>query len=277
MGEGAAYRRHRIRTGLFEPKSLLPGNGIFRAETKRSKRLRKGQGHRGRDNVSLNNPAYSGLVAENREISVSVGVRGGAERNSNWVPSTQSLSNRSLASDPSRQFCDQMSLISSDNIVQKGLAWPCRGIPAPPSAQSRRAGHRPQRNGQDRRRSPRSPTSRGRSDDRAWHTAARCSRGCAKPDEPTTAARRGVLCAPNDEGGPVRDHGWPPSLSQSGSGRHAPGSTVSSGRSALLGPPAAAPTMPGVPSIFVPAVLLRTGRFVAARGGAPASASSGVA
>ena len=30
--------RHRIRTGLFEPKSPLRGNGIFRAETKRSKR-----------------------------------------------------------------------------------------------------------------------------------------------------------------------------------------------------------------------------------------------
>ena len=38
------------------------------------------------------------------------------------MPSTQSLSNRSLASDPPRQFCDQMSLIASDNIVQKGLA-----------------------------------------------------------------------------------------------------------------------------------------------------------
>ncbi len=38
------------------------------------------------------------------------------------MPSTQSLSNRSLASDAGRQFCDQMSLISSDNIVQKGLA-----------------------------------------------------------------------------------------------------------------------------------------------------------
>jgi hypothetical protein len=37
------------------------------------------------------------------------------------VPGTQSLSNRSLASDPPRQFRDQMSLISIDNIVQKGL------------------------------------------------------------------------------------------------------------------------------------------------------------
>jgi Phosphoenolpyruvate-dependent sugar phosphotransferase system, EIIA 2 len=40
---------------------------------------------------------------------------------SNCVPSTQSLSNRSLASDPPRQFCDQMSL--SDSIIQKGLAF----------------------------------------------------------------------------------------------------------------------------------------------------------
>ena len=39
----------------------MPENGIFGAETKR---LRKGQGHRGRDDVSLNNPANSGLVAE---------------------------------------------------------------------------------------------------------------------------------------------------------------------------------------------------------------------
>ena len=38
------------------------------------------------------------------------------------MPSTQSLSNRSLAGDPPRQFCDQMSLTSIDNLVQKGLA-----------------------------------------------------------------------------------------------------------------------------------------------------------
>jgi hypothetical protein len=65
---------------LFEPQSLLPGNGIFGAETKRSKRFRKGQGHRGRDNVSLNNPANSGLVVENREISIGTKVRGGPGR-----------------------------------------------------------------------------------------------------------------------------------------------------------------------------------------------------
>ena len=33
--------RHRIRTGLFEPKSPLRKNRIFRAETKRPKRLWK--------------------------------------------------------------------------------------------------------------------------------------------------------------------------------------------------------------------------------------------
>jgi hypothetical protein len=86
VGEGAAYHRHRIRTGLFEPKSLLPGNGIFRAETKRSKRLRKGQGHRGRDNVSLNNPANSGLVDSNHG-SARLGMRDLREE----IPTARSL------------------------------------------------------------------------------------------------------------------------------------------------------------------------------------------
>jgi hypothetical protein len=37
-GRRSCPHRHRIRTGLFEPKSPLRGNGIFRAETKRPKR-----------------------------------------------------------------------------------------------------------------------------------------------------------------------------------------------------------------------------------------------
>ena len=37
-GRRSCAHRHRIRTGLFEPKSPLRGNGIFRAETKRPKR-----------------------------------------------------------------------------------------------------------------------------------------------------------------------------------------------------------------------------------------------
>jgi hypothetical protein len=65
----------------------LSGNGIFRAETKRPKRLRKGQGHRGRDNVSLNNPPIRGLFDGNREISVRKRVRGGPERTR--TPGTQ--------------------------------------------------------------------------------------------------------------------------------------------------------------------------------------------
>ena len=42
----------------FEPESL-PGNGIFRAETKRPKPLWKVQERRCRDKISLNNPAHS--------------------------------------------------------------------------------------------------------------------------------------------------------------------------------------------------------------------------
>src|SRR5580700_6799214 len=37
-GRRSCPHRHRIRTGLFEPKSPLLGNGISRAETKRPKR-----------------------------------------------------------------------------------------------------------------------------------------------------------------------------------------------------------------------------------------------
>jgi hypothetical protein len=69
-----------LEPSLFEPQSLLPGNGIFGAETKRSKWLRKVGGHRGRDNVSLNNPANSGRVAQNRGISIGMRVRGGPGR-----------------------------------------------------------------------------------------------------------------------------------------------------------------------------------------------------
>ena len=47
------------------------------------------------------------------------------------MPSTQSLSNWSLASDPGRQFCDQMFFaISSNNIVQQKRAdWHSRAQP----------------------------------------------------------------------------------------------------------------------------------------------------
>ena len=73
----------------------------------------------------------------------------------------------------------------------------------------------------------------------------------------------------------VRNHGRPLSSSRAGFCRHAPGSTVSSARSVPLGSAPAAPTKPACrrPST----VLLRTGRFVAARCDAPPAASSGVA
>ena len=46
------------------------------------------------------------------------------------------------------------------------------------------------------------------SGDRAWHIAARCSRGCAEPDAPTIAARRAAPCAANDGAGPCQ-RSWP--------------------------------------------------------------------
>ena len=88
----------------FEPslcglRSPLPGNEISGAE-KNAPIRRPNHGSAVR---SHNKPANSGPFSS--------------------VPSTQSLSNRSLASDSPRQFCDQMSPISSNNIVQKGLAF----------------------------------------------------------------------------------------------------------------------------------------------------------
>ena len=39
-GRRSCPHRHPIRTGLFEPKSPFPGNGIFKPETRRARRLR---------------------------------------------------------------------------------------------------------------------------------------------------------------------------------------------------------------------------------------------
>ena len=64
---------------LLETKSPLPGNGIFRAEIKRPKRARR-LVRAAQRQISLANPANSGLVAEDQEISVSRKMRGGAER-----------------------------------------------------------------------------------------------------------------------------------------------------------------------------------------------------
>ena len=64
---------------LFELKSLFPGNGISWTETKAPKQARKFE-----DAFAETGPRKEagqfGASAENREISVSVGVRGGLGR-----------------------------------------------------------------------------------------------------------------------------------------------------------------------------------------------------
>ena len=60
-------------------QSPLPGNGIFRAETKRPKRPWRFGTPGQRQNLARN-PANSGLIAGFREISVRTRMRGGAER-----------------------------------------------------------------------------------------------------------------------------------------------------------------------------------------------------
>ena len=84
---------HAFEPCLFEPKSRLRGNGIFRepksrlpgkrnfqGRDKEAETAWKVQGPRCRDKASLNNPANSGLVSENQEISVSGRMRGGPGR-----------------------------------------------------------------------------------------------------------------------------------------------------------------------------------------------------
>ena len=82
-GRRSCPHRHRIRTGLFEPKSPLRGNGIFRAETKRPKRPWRFK-DAGPETKSRQNSANSGLIAGFREISVRTRMRGGAERSPTW-------------------------------------------------------------------------------------------------------------------------------------------------------------------------------------------------
>src|SRR5262249_57743645 len=77
---------------------------------------------------------------------------------------------------------------------------PCPGRLRQPSVRNRNAVSSRPPSGRDRRRSPRSVTSPKPPGDRAWHTAARRSRGCAEPDEPTIGARRAAPCAADGGG-----------------------------------------------------------------------------
>ena len=83
--------KHPFEPSLFEPKSPLPGNGIFRLETNGPKRRRSSRrGDRG-DKTYSQNPANSGLIAGFGEISFRTRMRGGPGRNSNLQPSDYEL------------------------------------------------------------------------------------------------------------------------------------------------------------------------------------------
>ncbi len=61
-------------------KSPFPGNGIFKPETGRARRLRSFEDGAAETKAPRATPGNSGLFAKKREISVSFGMRGGAER-----------------------------------------------------------------------------------------------------------------------------------------------------------------------------------------------------
>ena len=98
----------------------VAGKRNFEGRDKEAETALEIQGRRCRDKISLGNPANSGLIAGFREISVRTRMRGRAE-DSNCVPSTQSLSNRSLASDPPTAIL--RSNVAERQHIQKGLAF----------------------------------------------------------------------------------------------------------------------------------------------------------
>jgi hypothetical protein len=70
----------RIRTESLRTKVSVAGKWNFQGRDKEAETASKVQGRRYKDKVSLNNPANSGLISENQEISNSGKMRGGAER-----------------------------------------------------------------------------------------------------------------------------------------------------------------------------------------------------
>ena len=69
-----------IRTESLRTKVSVAGKRNFQGRDKEAETASKVQGRRCRDKISLSNPANSGLIAENREISVRARVRGGPGR-----------------------------------------------------------------------------------------------------------------------------------------------------------------------------------------------------
>jgi hypothetical protein len=72
--------KHAFEPSLFEPKSPLPGNGIFKPETNGPKRRRSSRHGARETKPTRRTHADLGLIAGFREISVRTRMRGGAER-----------------------------------------------------------------------------------------------------------------------------------------------------------------------------------------------------
>ena len=72
--------KHAFEPSLFEPKSPLPGNGIFRPETNGPKKAPQLKAWRSGDKTYSPNRADSGLIAGFGEISVRTRMRGGPGR-----------------------------------------------------------------------------------------------------------------------------------------------------------------------------------------------------
>jgi hypothetical protein len=72
--------KHAFEPSLFEPKSPLPGNGIFKPETNGPKRRRSSRHGARETKPTRRTHADLGLIAGFREISVRTRMRGGPGR-----------------------------------------------------------------------------------------------------------------------------------------------------------------------------------------------------
>jgi hypothetical protein len=79
-GTTLARRDDPIRTSLRHCRSLFPGNGILRGRDSGVEKARHIQPIVSRDKAPVRKPTNSALFARHREISVCMGLRGGAGR-----------------------------------------------------------------------------------------------------------------------------------------------------------------------------------------------------